>query len=422
MIVCALIPRLSLRSALADREELLGKPVALEPEPGGPQVIGETSGTAEAYGLRPGMRLGEALSRCPNLSLVAADPVRAAAVWERSLRQLELKVGAAVEVSAPGEAFFATGPLHEMYGGIGERGSAEAVLARAQRALGAPAKLGAGPNRLCAREAASRMRARRAAIVVGGGAAARLLAEMPVASLRGLLHRPRADGREEAGAAMVEANCIDSLERLGVLTLGELAALPAEAVSDRFGRIGLRALRLARGGEEPLRPRKPPESVECRLELPEAASGPQLDHALSLLIDRLLAHRARGARTIRRLRLEAKLAAGGGWHTEVPMRSASSSAERLRLALGPRLGELPGPAIWLGLSAIELGPPAGEQRSLEASPAEERRGRIVEAVRQARAAAGRDALLRVVEVDRSSRVPERRAILAPIIDEPGRAR
>ena len=83
MIACALIPRLALRSALADREELLGRPVALAPEPGGPQVIGETSGAAEAFGLRAGMRLGEALSRCPGLSLVAADPVRAAADWER---------------------------------------------------------------------------------------------------------------------------------------------------------------------------------------------------------------------------------------------------------------------------------------------------------------------------------------------------
>jgi protein ImuB len=260
------------------------------------------------------------------------------------------------------------------------------------------------------------MRARRAPFVVADGGAAGLLAGMPVASLRGLLRRPRPGGRDDPGAAMAEATCIDSLERLGVLTLGELAALPAEAISDRFGRVGLRALGLARGGEEPLRPRRPGESVECRLDLPEAVSGPQLEHALGLLIDRLLAHRARGARTIRRLRLEAKLAAGGGWHVEVAMRSASSSAERLRLALEPRLAELPGPATWLGLSAIELGPPAGEQRSLEASPAEERRGRIVEAVRQARAAAGRDALLRVVEVDRGSRVPERRAMLAPFLE------
>src|SRR3954452_15562845 len=114
-IACALIPRFSLLTLLSDRRELLGRAVALAPEPGGPQVIGETSGAAEAFGLRAGMRLGEALSRCPNLALVAADPVRAAAVWEESLRQLEA-IDAAIEAPVPGEAFFATAPLYELYG------------------------------------------------------------------------------------------------------------------------------------------------------------------------------------------------------------------------------------------------------------------------------------------------------------------
>ena len=44
---------------------------------------------------------------------------------------------------------------------------------------------------------------------------------------------------------------------------------------------------------------------------------------------------------------------------------------------------------------------------------ERRRERLAEAVRQARAAAGRDALLRVVEVEADSRIPERRAMLVP---------
>ena len=111
MVACALIPRLSLASALGEkRRELLVKPVALAPEPGGPQVIGEASGAAEAFGIRAGMRIGEALSRCPALALIAPDPVRADAVWERSLRALEA-FGAEVEPSRPGEAFFAAEPL-----------------------------------------------------------------------------------------------------------------------------------------------------------------------------------------------------------------------------------------------------------------------------------------------------------------------
>jgi protein ImuB len=50
---------------------------------------------------------------------------------------------------------------------------------------------------------------------------------------------------------------------------------------------------------------------------------------------------------------------------------------------------------------------------------ERRRARLAEAVRQARAAAGRDAVLRVLEVDPGSRVPERRATLAPFPEPQG---
>ena len=283
------------------------------------------------------------------------------------------------------------------------------MLARARRALGPPARLGAGPNRLCAHAAATRMRARRPAVIVPEPVAQRLLAGLPVAALRDRLGDERRRDWEEAAF-------IDSLERLGVRTLGELAALPAEAVADRFGEPGLRALRLARGVDEPLRARRPSEELVERLGLPEAASGQQLERALGLLIERLLAHPARAGRTLRRLRLEARLAGGGGWRSEVVLRTALASPERLRLALTPRLGELPGPATSLALRALELGPEAGDQAPLRRSPSEERRGRLGEAVRQARAAAGRDAILQVIEVDPRSRVPERRAILTPFPD------
>ncbi len=127
VVVCALIPRLSLSSSLADRRQLLNTPVALAPDPGGPQVIGEASGPAEAHGVRAGMRIGEALARCPSLGLIPPDPVRAEATWERSLRALE-SIGAAVEPSRPGEAFFAAEPLRALCGSV------ERVLARSRRA------------------------------------------------------------------------------------------------------------------------------------------------------------------------------------------------------------------------------------------------------------------------------------------------
>jgi protein ImuB len=399
LLACALIPRLSLTSALGDRREMLGRPLALAPEPGRPQVVGEVSGAAETFGVRPGMRLAEALGRCPALVLVPPDPVRAEALWEEALRRLE-GIGAAVEPARPGEAFFAIEPLRALHG------RAETVLARARRALGPPARLGAGPTRVCASAAARRMRARRPALIVDERAAPRFVAGLPVSTLR-----------ERFEEEWERANIPETLERLGVRTLGELAQLPAEAVADRFGKPGLRALRLARGGEEPLRPRTPHEELASRLELPEATSGQQLERALRLLLERLLAHPRRGSRTLRRLRIEAELAGGGGWRAELALRTATADPERLLLALAPKLGGLPGPASRLGLRALEIGPEAADQAPLADSPEDERRGRLAEAVRQARAAAGRDAVLRVLEVDPGSRIPERRATLTPFSEE-----
>ena len=67
MIACVLLPRFQLTVALEGRAELLQAPTALAPEPGGTQQIGEVSLSAEAFGVHPGMRLGEALARCPRL-------------------------------------------------------------------------------------------------------------------------------------------------------------------------------------------------------------------------------------------------------------------------------------------------------------------------------------------------------------------
>lgn len=405
MIACVLFPRFRLLAALGEaRRELLVRPVALGPRPGGPQVVGEPSGRAEAFGVRAGMRLAEALARCPELVLVATDDEAAEEAWEGILRRLE-QIGAAVESERAGEVFLETGGLRGLWG------DAAGVMRRARRTLGGRARLGAGPNRLCAHAAALRDRPRprdgrrregREPLVVAADGARAFLAPLPV----GLLHE-RLRGEWE------RATLPGTLERLGVDTLGRLAGLPDAAIADRFGESGLRALRMARGEPERLRPRRRHEELVVGLELPEACSGMQLERALELLVDRLLAHPERRARSLRRLRLGARLAGGGSWRSEVTLRQASAAAERLRLALAPRLAELPGPADSLLLRALEIGPLAREQPSLVHSPRERRGERLAEAVRQARAAAGKDAVLRVLEADHDSRLPERRALLTP---------
>src|SRR5207237_3259366 len=130
-----------------------------------------------------------------------------------------------------------------------------------RRALGVPARYGVAPSRFAAVAAATQARVRRPAIVSGTRKqASAFLAPLPVALLR-------------ARAALAEMP--EALERLGIRTLGELAALAPAALADRFGTIGLLAHELASGGDGALRPRPAREFLREELELPEAASGLQ---------------------------------------------------------------------------------------------------------------------------------------------------
>ena len=380
------------RVAPRSARSTLALPAALAPEPGAAQLIGEVTEPAERFGLRAGMRMGEALSRCPELALIPPDPERAERSWEEALRRLE-GIGAQVESGRAGEAFFEACGLSRLWGGI------EGVLRRVRRQLGKSVRLGAGPGRFCAYVAASSFGG-----IVPDGKAGEFLEPLPVSLLCGRLGEDGEDLPNE-------------LERLGISTLGRLAGLPRDAVADRFGRLGLHARRLARGEDDPLRPRPVEEAIAVELELPDAVSGQQLERSLELLISRLLAHGGRRGRTLRTLRLSARLAAGGGWRRQVALRRASADRSRLADALLPHLTLLPAPAATLRLEAVALGPETGEQLSLS-SPEEERRRRISEAVSQTRSAAGADSLMRVLEVDPESRIPERREVLMPFPEEP----
>jgi nucleotidyltransferase/DNA polymerase involved in DNA repair len=394
MVVCVLFPRFALTVAAGGREALAAGPVALAPELGREQLIGEASAAAEAYGVRAGLRLGEALARCPTLRLVTPDPAGVADAWDRVLAALE-GIGAAVEASRPGSAWFESRGLERLHGD-----GVEGVVAVARKAVGArAARFGAAPSRFAAHVAASRARARRPEIAPAGPA--RLAAYLAPAPVSLLAARPEV------------AVLPDALERFGVRTLGELAAMPRAALADRFGAAGVLGHELARGKDTPLRPRTASERLEEVLELPETASGPQLEQALGLLIDRLLARRERRGRTLRAVVLSAALVGGGTWRVPLTFREPLADPRRMRLVLVQRLADLPAPADVLRLRAEGFGPAAGDQRSLLAEAAAVRAARLREAVRQARSVAGPEAALRILAVDPDSRVPERRLALAP---------
>jgi protein ImuB len=311
-------------------------------------------------------------------------------------------IGAAVETERPGEAFFALDGLWGIHGG-----DRAGVLAAVRGAVGRKGRIGVAPTRLAAFAAAwkapRRLRGPAGAAVVPLRSLRSFVATLRVSILPLLLDPPRREPDD----------LVVALERLGVEKLGDLAGISADQMADRFGALGLEALRLARGEEEPLRPRQPHEELVEQVELPEGTAGRQLDRALELLVDRLLAAPQRKGRTLLALRLGAMLVAGGSWSVEQGLGRPSASARVLRAVLAPRLESLPGPATTLRLRAVGLGPPAVDQLELAVGGPEPRRSRLGEAVREVRSAQGAEALLKILPVDLDSRVPERWAALTP---------
>jgi protein ImuB len=337
------------------------------------------------------MRLSEALATCPGLILLEHDPAGAEERWEAVLRRLE-DAGFAVESDEPGCAYFKTDGVERLAGGFRES------LRRALAAVGPrwQPRIGAAPRRFTALAAASAAPPGQI-VVVDDGESALFLEPMPLDLL------PLSPERRQ------------ELSELGVRRLGDLARLPGASVADRLGAESGNAWQLARGEDEQgVKGRKPPSELAEELEFPEpVANEVTLRRALAALVDRLLARPERGGRAPRRVALSARLVGGGSWRRALTLREATAEPDRLRLALAPKLVDLPAPAVALRLELGELADSVGTQAELVRPRGTRLRERLRDGLRQVRAAAGMDAVCTVVEVAPWSRIPESRVILVP---------
>jgi protein ImuB len=395
VIACLSIPGFELKAALRKTPVLALHPAALSPEPGGEPLLGPVTAAAEAAGVLPQMRLGEALATCPRLVLVEPDPAAAEQAWEEIVRSLE-DAGFAVESAALGIAYFETRGVERLYGGL------DSALQRALAAVGTAwdARVGAAGRRFAALAAASVARPGQL-LVVRDEEVGQFLAPLPLTLLP--LERQR----------------YEELESLGVRKLGQLAGLPGGAVAERLGPDGRRAWSLARGGAVArVRGRRPPAEVAEALEFPEAVGNElTLRRALGALVETVLARPERRDRFVRKVALSARLVSagsggGGSWRRSLTLRDPTADADRIRVALAPRLVELPAPVLELRVELVELTDPAGRQLELLAAGAEDR-SRLSEGLRQVRASTGSGSVCTVVEVAPWSRIPETRALFVP---------
>lgn len=181
------------------------------------------SATARRTGVRRGMRVREARSLCPDLAVLDDDPDRDGRAFGPLAAGLD-DVAASVEVLRPGLVVVDAGAAGRFHGSE-DRAVELLVDAAARRGVDALAGV--------ADELATALLAARVGAVVPAGGSREFLAPQPV----GLLAAEVALG--------CEASVVEALTRLGVDTLGRLAALPVAAVHTRFGAAGRRCHRIA---------------------------------------------------------------------------------------------------------------------------------------------------------------------------------
>jgi len=220
------------------------------------------SPVARDDGVVPGQRRREAQGRCPGLVVVAHDPARDARAFEPVL-QAVATLTPLVELTEPGTCTFATRGPSRYHGGddaLAVRAGAlvaEALGLQAVESFGAGAfgigagtfGIGVADGRFAAALAARSAAGLGSPVVVAPGKSAEFLAPFPVSVL------------DDVALA-------DLLPRLGLHTLGALAALPANDVVARFGPPGRVAHRRASGYDDrPVDARPPPPDLAVHLEL-----------------------------------------------------------------------------------------------------------------------------------------------------------
>lgn len=205
--------------ALRDRAVLVG---------GGRRgVVMAACYNARAFGIRSAMPMYRALRACPDAAVVRPDMKKYAAVG-REVRALLNDVTPAVEPISIDEAAIDLSGTERLHGA-----APAATLARLARRIeaeiGITVSIGLSYNRFLAK-IASGMDKPRGFFVIGRGDARRFLADRPVTVIQGV------------GEAMRDRLAAD-----GIATVGDLQGMAEETLAGRYGAMGRRLARLARG-------------------------------------------------------------------------------------------------------------------------------------------------------------------------------
>lgn len=280
---------------------------------------------ARREGVRIGMRRREAQSRCPGLVVFALTGDLGGDLHGVAGRMFE-PVATAVEQLVPGIEILRPGLVAVAARGprryFGDEQRAAEKIVDVVEALDVEARIGVADELEVAVLAARQQRI----VPVGGDRA--FCAALPIIEL----------AREEVLAPAGRADLVNLLQRLGIRTAGDLAALPAERVATRFGRDGVAAHRLASGqGDRGVSRRSLPSDLtleqECDPPLHRVDTAAFLARALA---ERFHAGLAAAGLACSRLTITAHFTHGPPahrtWRAARPL-TAAATADRLRWQL-----------------------------------------------------------------------------------------
>ncbi len=388
-VAALIVPHFALRISLLDQPELDGLPLVLTSPPNSRTVVNDCTPEASRRGVRPGMLLREVTALCPEAIFIEPNPVREAQVFDDILRSLET-FSPSIEPGPPGCCYV---DLHGLQRHDASPESAAVRLLRLIPPVLRP-RAGIAPGKFTALCAARKSQPGNTLLIAPDVVTA-FLDDLPTAWLP------------------VDAKTITRLERLGLRTMGEIAALPMTAMQARFGKEGRRAWELASGKDDlTVIPIERPESVIEAITLP----APSTSREMLLLGIRQLVQRAFGRpemrhRNVRQAQLHVLIEDNRSWEKSLSFRDPAG-AERIIEIIGHRLHdlELQGAAERIVLQLIGLVSETTRQQLLPFLKPK-RTAPIAQSIRQLKQRYGESPLYRVVEIEPWSRIPERRYAL-----------
>ena len=212
-----------------DHPEYRGHPVVVGGEADRRGVVATASYEARPYGVHSAMPTAEARRRCPHAIFLLPDHHKYSQVSRQIMGILHTFTPLVEQVSVD-EAFLDITGCERLFGPPPEmaRRIQERVLQETQLTC----SLGVAPNRFLAK-VASDLRKPAGLVVVDPNSVEDFLRDLPIEKLWGV-------GEVTAGA----------LRRLGLTTVGRLAAYPREILEERFGEHGRHLHALAHGQDD----------------------------------------------------------------------------------------------------------------------------------------------------------------------------